>query len=360
VTVTLAMVAAGWLAGTVLLWRLRTPAATDVAGLAGSVSVIVPARNEASNLPRLLASLAAQAEPPLEVLVVDDGSTDGTAAVARAAGVGVVEPGLPPAGWLGKPWALRAGVAAASGDRLLLLDADTWLSPDGIARLAAAHEELAPAGLLSVQPFHAVERPYEHLSAVGNVVPVLASGMAAPGPPATTVAFGPCLVTSAAALEAVGGFEAVRHEVVEDAALAHELQGVGRRVVCLGGGSTVAFRMYPGGFRALVDGWTRTLAHGVVRARPWPVAGAVLWVTAGLSVMVGAVTNPSLAMAVSWLAVAVQLWWMLRRLGSFHWLTAALFPIPLLTFVGLFARSLVWRLSRRPLSWRGRRVTARP
>ena len=264
-TAAITVVVVGWLAGAVLLWRVRTPRATTVSGLAASVSVVIPARNEEHNLPRLLASLQAQTEPPLEVLVVDDDSVDRTAAVARAAGCVVVESGSPPPGWLGKPWACHQGAAVARGERLLFLDADTWLAPDGVARLAAAHQ-LAPDGLLSVQPFHAVERPYEQLSAVGNVVSVLASGMAGPAP-RPSVAFGPCLLVRADVLAAVGGFETVRSEIVEDAALARAFRAAGRPVTCLGGGATVAFRMYPEGLSALVAGWTRSLAGGAGRVR---------------------------------------------------------------------------------------------
>lgn len=354
----LVLVAAGWLAGTLLLWRLRTPPPTAARGLAGRVSVVIPARDEARNLPRLLASLAAQTEPPLEVLVVDDASTDATAAVARAGGARVlsVDASGPPAGWLGKPWACRTGAVDATGDRLLFLDADTWLAPDGVARLADAHEHLAADGLLSVQPFHEVHRPYEQLSAVCNVVPVLASGLAAPGAPAPSVAFGPCLVTTLGALAAAGGFEAVRGEVVEDAALARAYRRAGRPVHGLGGGGTVRFRMYPDGPGSLVEGWTKNLSGGATRVALLPLVGAALWVTAGLSVALDAVTEPTGVVAVAWVALAGQLWWMLRRLGSFHWLTAALFPIPLLAFVALFARSALLRASRRPVTWRGRRI----
>jgi 4,4'-diaponeurosporenoate glycosyltransferase len=353
------LVSVGWLAGTVLLWRVRTPPATSGTGSAAAVTVVIPARDEEHNLPRLLESLEAQTEPPAEVVVVDDGSMDRTAAVARDAGVRVIEAGAPPAGWLGKPWACHQGVDAASGERLLFIDADTWLAPDGIARLVAAHDDLAPDGLLSVQPFHRVERAYEHLSAVCNVVSVLASGMAAPGTPRPSVAFGPCLLVRADALSAAGGFRAVRGEIVEDAALASAFRRVGRPVRCLGGGSTVSFRMYPEGVGSLVDGWTKNLSGGAARVAPLALLGAVLWVTAGLSVTVDAVTEPTGAVLVAWVAVAAQLWWALRRLGSFHWLTAVLFPIPLLAFVALFFRSLVLRLTHRPVSWRGRRIATR-
>jgi len=81
-----------------------------------------------------------------------------------------------------------------------------------IGPVGASMEPTGPGGdgLLSVQPFHRVQRPYEHLSAVGNVVSVLASGMAVPCRPHPSVAFGPCLLTGADALHEAGGFAAVR------------------------------------------------------------------------------------------------------------------------------------------------------
>src|SRR5262245_27595295 len=86
----LAIVATGWLAGWWLLWRLPGLDAA-VSGAGGhEVAVIVPARNEARTLPVLLADLAAQRPAPAEVVVVDDGSDDGTAAVARTTGARVV------------------------------------------------------------------------------------------------------------------------------------------------------------------------------------------------------------------------------------------------------------------------------
>ncbi|MGK2948097.1 MAG: glycosyltransferase family A protein [Acidimicrobiales bacterium] len=357
---TLVLLAGGWLAGLVLLWRVRTPGAAGDGALAAAVSVVVPARDEAHNLPRLLGSLRAQNVPPLEVIVVDDGSTDATAAVAADLGAVVVATEDLPAGWAGKPWACATGVAAARGEVLLLLDADTWLSPDGVAHLAAAHDRLAPNGLLSVQPFHVTERPYEQLSAFPNVVSVLASGTAALRPARSPgVAFGPCLVTSSEALAAAGGFAAVAGESIEDIALARAFERTDRPVRCLGGGDVVRFRMYPDGLRSLVEGWSKNLSGGARRARPLPLIGAVLWVCAAVSAAIELVLWSTPWAAVAYAAVAGQLAWMLRRLGSFRWWTSVLFPVALTAFVVLFVRSLVLRVVRRQVTWRGRSIDLR-
>lgn len=348
-----ALAAAGWVAGVLLLWRLPL---VPAAGRPARASVVVPARNEAASLPRLLASLRGS---EADVVVVDDESTDATAAVAVAGGARVVASGGPPDGWTGKAWACEVGVGSTNRDVVAVVDADTWFEADGFARVVAAHGALAPDGLLSVQPFHVTGRAHEQLSAAANVVSVMATGMAAVVPVRSRpVAFGPCLVTTRAALEAVGGFASVRGAVVEDVALARRFGAAGRPVRCLAGGDAVRFRMYPDGARQLAEGWTKNLAAGATRAPVVPALGAVVWVTGALSVAVGAVVAPGPAVAVAWAAYAGHLAWALRRLGSFRWWAWALFPVPVGAFVVLVAASVVAR-ARGTASWRGRAVALR-
>jgi 4,4'-diaponeurosporenoate glycosyltransferase len=89
------------------------------------VSVLIPARNEQATLPHLLRAMQQQRLRPLEVIVIDDHSTDQTAAIARTAGVRLIEAPPLPAGWCGKTWALHHGSHQAQGDLLVFLDADT-------------------------------------------------------------------------------------------------------------------------------------------------------------------------------------------------------------------------------------------
>lgn len=96
-------------------------------------TVLIPARNEADTLPHLLTALTRQSLPPQEVIVIDDHSEDGTAALAASFAAVLplrVIPSAPlPPGWCGKPWALHQGVAACQGDQLVFLDADTEPGP---------------------------------------------------------------------------------------------------------------------------------------------------------------------------------------------------------------------------------------
>jgi hypothetical protein len=363
-----ALVVLGLVAGALLLARvptLRRPAADGAAGPLAAVSIVVPARNEERTLPVLLASLRGLDPAPHEMIVVDDSSTDATAAVAAAHGATVLAAASPPAGWAGKPWACHVGAGAATGTHVLFLDADTWLAPDTLPRLLDEHA--TRGGLLSVQPHHRTERAYEQLSAVFNVTSMMGTGaftIGGAGPGA--MAFGPCLITTVRDYRAVGGHAAVRNEVVEDVRLARLYRARGLPVRCVGGGDAVGFRMYPGGPGQLVEGWSKNIASGAGLSAPWALAGTVAWICACVAVTLAAAggalswafgDGPVPWVAVTaWAAVAVELGWMLGRIGTWRVWTAVLFPIPLAAFLALFFRSLALTLVRGEVTWRARRV----
>lgn len=357
--VTPVLVGVGVLAGTFLTWRL--PRLGVPTGPSRSVSVIVPARDEEHTLPTLLAGLDSAG---CEVIVVDDGSTDATAAVARGHDVTVLTAGEPPPGWLGKPWACQRGAERAIGDVLVFLDADVELAPGAIGALTG---ELArQGGLVSVQPHHRPVRAYEQLSAYFNAVAVMGVGAFTPIrriEPAG--AFGPCLATSRADYVAVGGHAGVRDRVLEDVHLAHRYRAHGLPVTCRVGGSEVAFRMYPAGIGQLVEGWSKNIALGAAATKPWAAAGAAVWVAAGASAAAAGLVGlarwaagggvPWVGIA-AWVLVAAHLAWVLRRLGRFRWWASVVFVVPLAAFVTIFARSAVLTLARRRVRWRGRSI----
>ncbi len=126
----------------------------------------------------------------------------------------------PLSGWTGKSWACWEGARASRGDVLVFLDANTEPAPRFVARLAAA--AVARDGLVTVQPTHRVERPYEHLSAVCNVVALMAGTghTLPPGSPGRwwrgPVGFGPAMAVPRARYFDAGGHAGVRAAVVEE------------------------------------------------------------------------------------------------------------------------------------------------
>ncbi|WP_304223601.1 glycosyltransferase family A protein [Gracilinema caldarium] len=153
---------------------------STVSSQAVRFSVIIPARNEEQRLGPLLESLQNQTFTPYEVIVVDDGSTDETAVLARRFGCRVVQPAdtlsaaqLEAPGdprWTGKSAACYAGALEARGDLLVFFDADVTLAPDALEYLACYSR---PGSVLSVQPYHAMKRAYEQCSLYFNLVAIL-------------------------------------------------------------------------------------------------------------------------------------------------------------------------------------------
>ena len=348
-----------WAVGWWLLWRFRRPGPPQPDGRP-PVSVVVPARDEAATLPTLLASLGRERRPGDEVLVVDDRSTDATAEVAAAAGARVLTAPEPPPGWAGKTWACATGAEKASAPLLVFLDADARLEPGGLDRIAGLATERH--GLVSLQPFHLVPRPVERLAAFCNLVGVMGTGAFTPlgdRVPARG-AFGPCLATSAEDYRRAGGHAAVAGSVLDDVALARRYREAGLPVTLRSGSGVIAYRMYPEGLRSLVEGFTKNLAGGAGAAGPLTTLLVAGWLAATVAPLVLVTRLPVAVSLAAYALVALQVHVHLRRLGSFGAATAALYVLPLLVFLAVFARSVALTALGRPVRWKGRSLPSRP
>ena len=353
-----------WLLGWALGLRLPLLAPGRPVGLP-ACTVLIPARDEADTLPHLLAALDRQTLRPLEVIVVDDHSSDGTAAAAlQAAGelpIRVVQPPPLPEGWCGKTWALHHGVLASRCDLLVFLDADTEPGPQFLERLLAQHQQRG--GLVSVQPYHRTERPYEQLSVLFNLVGLLA----VPLGPNCGVAFGPALVTSRADYERAGGHAAVAGKVVEDWFLAHCYERAGLPVSAFMGYGQIAYRMYPGGLGDMVIGFNKNFATAAGEVRwPWMLA-VLLWLSGlfwaawclpaailGWPLMGSAALAPNAAI---YGAFVLQMLVLTRRVGRFSWINLV-FPLPVLFFLAVFLMA-IFNLERGQVRWKGRIFSTR-
>ena len=250
-----------------VLW-LRCSARRGDDRCRGRVSVLVPARNEERNIARCLDSLVAQTYPDLEIVVLDDESSDRTGEIIE--GYARRFPGrvraargapLPPRGWIGKPHALRQLAALATGELLFLTDADTVHGPGSVS-WAVANLEHHRADLLSGYV-------HQELGSLGEalVVPAtyLMSALILPlwlipatRSPALSFAIGQLILVRRRAFDAIGGEAAVAACISDDVAFARAVKAAGFRTVFLDAGTQVRCRMYDG-YAASVEGISKNI-----------------------------------------------------------------------------------------------------
>lgn len=368
---------AGWAAPALLVWlivlvlpwrpwstreRLEADAERSRESL-DDVTVLIPARDEAETLPQTLAGLSTQG-PGLDIVVVDDQSSDGTGAIAQSSGVAGVRviSGAPlPAGWTGKVWAQSQARPLLNRPLVLLLDADIVLAPGLIATLrhrlrgrrlglASLMAELPMEGFWErlllpafvyffklVYPFHVANSPSKRVAA----------------------AAGGCVLLETGALDAIGGFASLRDAIIDDCTLARRVKDAGFRTWIGLTRSVTSHRRYFG----LGGIWRMVTRTAFTQLRySWSALAlcTLLMIISFLSPVVMAF-SPDLSARTIALGA-----WLLMWLAYLPTLRFYGIPAPwglMMPFIGLLFLTMTWDSARRYLggersAWRGRRYSA--
>jgi chlorobactene glucosyltransferase len=357
------------LARRVRITSYPAPASDD----APMVSVIIPARNESLNISVCVASLLNTLYPHFEIVVVDDGSEDGTGDIVRIleghseGRLRLIEGQPLPPGWLGKPWACWQGYQAARGDVLLFTDADTRHDDTLLGHAVGALLQRR-VDLVSVMPRQLMQSFWERLI-LPQIFTVLSmryhdlERVSRTKRARDVIANGQFLLIRRDAYEAVGGHEALRDEVVEDQRLAQRLVESGRSMFIAHAHTVMETRMYRT-FGGIVEGWSKNLALGSRRAAPGWIAPAVPWLII-LFLLTAWVIPPTLlatgvltgyGAGVRGWALASSVYGLLFWLVIHMWMRVPVqyalgFPVGALATAVLFARSAI-RGGR--VRWKGR------
>ena len=318
------------------------------------VSIVLPARNEATHIAACVQSLRSTTWPNIEIVIVNDHSDDGTGAIALAAAaddarVTVVDAPDLPAGWFGKQWACHSGVQHTTGSLLLFTDADTRHAPDLVARLVHARASRS-AALMSVAGTQEMVSFWEYAiqPAVFTILLARFGGtheVENAKRSADVIANGQCFMMTRAAYDKVGGHTAVKDTVAEDLMMAQRTYEAGLRVSLVIGTDQLSTRMYDG-FRSIVRGWMKNIYAGGRMAMRGGIAGRLVYPFALVGAPLTIILPILMALALVTMALGgryapnVLVLWCTISSGALLWFFAA---------INAFARIPRWRVVFVPL-----------
>ena len=336
------------------------------------VSVIIPARNEAHNISRCIKSILSTSYPNLEVIVIDDSSTDGTADVARRAAEGdprarVVTNAALPEGWFGKQWACAAGAKIARGSVLQFTDADTVHGADLVTRSinamrrnraqlfsVAGRQELGGFWEKVIQPqvFTILSMRYGGTESVTKATRV-----------SDKIANGQCIFVTHDSYNSIGGHASVRTSVAEDLMLAQKFFAARKRVVLMLGIDQLSTRMYAS-LGEIITGWRKNVFAGGLDSVPFGKIGRTLFPlvlllppilqlfpVVGLIAALGT-AHPVVLLWTQISVAATLLWWIVVyvRIGE-NPLYALAYPLGALVLLYIFVTAVI---RGRRVTWKGR------
>ncbi len=337
------------------------------------LTIVIPCRDEAANLPSVLQALAVQDHPDLTVLIVDDGSTDGSVELALAelgrlglheARAAVLDAGPKPPGWAGKSWACARGAEAATTDHVLFLDADTIPRPNGVRVL---HEMAlgSGAGLVSGVSAYAMSTFAEQAlvpsfpMTIFGWLPLWAHVATGGHDRRLAFAYGPLLLAERTAYEASGGHGAAPGSQREDLDLAKTFAAAGYEVRIVAASDLAATRHYPDGIGA-VRAWRRVALSyvgdtftGVLATL---AAGVVCWILPLVAVPVALGSGDDGLVSAAWVGLLALIAFRITLALAEHQPLASILWHPLTvgaTMLGQLA-SLVDGVRGATPIWRGR------
>jgi glycosyltransferase involved in cell wall biosynthesis len=340
------------------------------------VSVVIPARNEARNIERCLRSVLTATYPKLEVIVVDDQSSDGTGDLARAIAaedprVTVVSNEPLPEGWFGKQWACQNGARASSGEIILFADADTVQSSDLITRSVNAMMR-RKADLFSVAGRQEMGSFWEYviqpqvfaflLLRFGGTDSIANSRYVS-----DKIANGQCLFVRRAVYDELGGHGLVKAHVADDMMMAQRYFARGKRVDMMLGHNQLSTRMYTS-LRELIEGWGKNVFAGGIDSAMGGAVGRFVYPVALLVpplcgfvpalVLIASLFTAVPAALVLWakiVQVSLLIWWGVVYLLMRRPLYVLLTPLGSVMLFYIFLRAV---LRGKRVMWKGRQYVS--
>ncbi|MFA7157356.1 MAG: glycosyltransferase family 2 protein [Bacilli bacterium] len=322
------------------------------------ISVIIPSRNEQDNLPIILDSILNQDYKNIEVIVVDDNSSDNTFDVASSYGVNVLSIKNKPSEWKGKTWACQKGAEISKGDFLLFIDADVYFKKDAISNIVKKYAK--EQKVISIIPYHNTGSFIEQFSLFFNVVGVGAVGACRDK---KIGLYGPVIFIDKRQFNDIGGFSSVKYSVIEDVDLGSKLTENNIDYDLIFGKGQISYRMYKKDLLQISRGWIKNFAFGASRMSFLSFLLVFFFVSAYISTFIN-VIKYSINFDYLLLSIFVFLYMFLvielhriaKNVGNFSVFSILLYPIFIIYFLIIFIISSFKKIFKLKSIWKERKV----
>lgn len=327
------------------------------------ITIIIPVRNEESSIGNLLNDLKKQSTHHIEVIVVDDGSTDKTKEIVNQYDVRYfyISDNQKPKDYLGKSYAIEYGSNFATHDLLLFLDADVRLNENAITSLIYTHEKDADT-VISLQPYHHAINNYEQLSLPFNLISLAANQTTTPHKQSIGL-FGPCILISKENYLKINKHYHVRDSIIEDVSLGKVLKKHRISFKCYLGYPLISYRMYPDGVKTLYQGWTKNIIYGALNT-PFMLSIYIFFFVASILAIPLELTKSILQKNMIFLIIyfcfyiiwMIRLFILVKPVGNFKKISIIFFPIVFINFFLIFLLSTFKKLFNLPVTWKDRKI----
>lgn len=326
------------------------------------VSIIIPAKNEARNLPHLIRSILKQTAE-CEIIVVNDDSEDDTSAILKR--YDILEVKLKDNPWNGKSFVCYKGAEYASHELIMFMDADIEFTDEcALEQLVSLYAEQNHSGVLSVQPRHRTKRMYEKLSVVFNLITVMGVNAfsAFNSSTALSTVFGPVLMTNQHEYKMTGGHKASKEKIIDGEGIFSAYHKHSLPVKLFLAGDSIGMRMYPNGLKSLIGGWSKHIARGSTNTHPINMIMIILFLGGGItafSALLISLLNPNISVIfplLAYLLYGLAFYLLADKVIRLGFLDIFIFPLYIMFFFMIYSLSWYKIKIKKQVLWKGQRI----
>ncbi|MCX8059344.1 MAG: glycosyltransferase, partial [Spirochaetes bacterium] len=346
------------------------------------ISIIIPIRNEEKNILYILNDLTNQTYNNFEIIIIDDNSEDRSEVVIKDY---IINYNINFSNyylnnnikisyyklnynlevfknWQGKSAACYYGTLFALNDFLLFIDADVRLEKDALEYIIKNYKK---DSILTIQPYHYTKKFYEQFSMYFNIIAFIGMdlGKIINTNKTKNGLFGPFIFLPKEIYYKTNGHLNVKEYIIEDIMLGKFFVNLGYEIISIPHLKKIKYRMYPNGFKDLINGWIKNISLGALKTSVWVFLIITSFIAFSTSITLNLLSSifslnlKNILVSILFYSIFSFInFYSFNFIGSFKFISLIIFPIHLFLFLLIFIISFIMKIFRIPVNWKNRKI----